>query len=89
VKLDLFADGITNISIVAGVVRLDFHVMRPKGQQANGAAGEAERESHLSVNLPLSGFVGSINMLQRVLNELIQRGVVSSSRPEDAPPPGA
>ena len=89
-KLDLFADGITNISIAAGVVRIDFYVVRPKEQQTNGGAGETERDTHLSVNLPLPGFVGSINILQRVLNELIQRGVVSSGHPsEDAPLPGA
>jgi hypothetical protein len=80
-KLDLFADGIANLSISAGVVRIDFYVVRPKGQQVTeGGAGEVERDIHLSVNLPLPGFVGSINILQRVLNELIQRGVVSTGQ---------
>jgi len=30
-KFDLFADGIANVSITAGVVRIDFYVMRPAG----------------------------------------------------------
>lgn len=88
-KLDLFADGITNISIVAGVVRIDFYVVRPKGQPTDGATSETERDTHLSINLPLPGFVSSINILQRVLNELLQRGVVSGRPPEDLPRPDA
>jgi hypothetical protein len=81
-KFDLFADGIANLSIATGVVRIDFYVVRPQGQNTSGSgASEDERDIHLSVNLPLPGFVGSINMLQRVMSELIQRGVVSASRP--------
>jgi hypothetical protein len=30
-----------------------------------------------SVNLPLPGFVGSINVPERIMNELIQRGVIA------------
>ena len=88
-KLDLFADGIANLSITAGVVRIDFHGVRARGQQADGSvAGEAERDIHLSVNLPLPGFVGAINLLQRVINELVQRGIVSAGpAPEPTPPP--
>jgi hypothetical protein len=88
--LDLFADGIANLSIAAGVVRIDFYVVRRRGQQADsGGAGEAERDLHLSVNLPLPGFVGSINMLQQVISELVQRGVIAQSPPEPTPPSAA
>ena len=87
-KLDLFADGIANLSISAGVVRIDFYVIRPRGQQRNGDGGsEAERDIHLSVNLPLPGFVGSINLLQRVINELVQRGIVTAGQPSEPTPP--
>jgi len=53
----------------------------------DGGFGEEERDIHLSINRPLPGFVGSINMLQRAMNALVQRGVASAGRPaEDAPP---
>ena len=85
-KLDLFADGIANLSVSAGVVRIDFYVIRPRGQQGGGD-GEVERDIHLSVNLPLPGFVGSINLLQRVINELVQRGIVTAGPPSEPTPP--
>lgn len=80
-KFDLFADGIANVSIVHGVVRIDFYIGRPTAQPAGSdGAADGDRETHLSVNLPLSTFVSSMNVLQRVMAQLVARGVVSAER---------
>lgn len=80
-RADLFADGINNVSVANGVVRIDFYVARPAGQKMNGAGGpETEREVHLSVNLPLPTFVSSMDVLQQVIRQLVERGVVMVAR---------
>jgi hypothetical protein len=90
VRSDLFADGIANVSMANGVIRIDFYVARPTAQRTNGAGAiETEREVHLSVNLPLPTFVSSMNVLQRLIGQLVERGVVTAARPpgqEPAPP---
>jgi hypothetical protein len=85
-KLDYFADGIANVSITAGVVRIDFYVTHP-GTEANAAEGQ--RDIHLSVNLPLTTFVNSMNVLERVMGQLIERGVVTANRPGEPRTPPA
>lgn len=90
-KLDLFADGVDNVTIANGVVRVDFYIGRAAKQPSEpGGKADGKRETHLSVNLPLSTFVNSMNVLQRVMAQLVARGVVSAERtPQQADPPGA
>jgi hypothetical protein len=42
-----------------------------------------------SVNLPLPGFVGSTNVPERIMNELIQRGVITAGRQAEPLPPAS
>jgi len=57
-------------------------------RQQENAAGQAKRDIDRSANVPLPGFVGSINVRERVMNELVQRGVITAGRQaEPLPPP--
>jgi hypothetical protein len=85
VKLDIFADGIANVSVGTGVVRIDFFVARAEGPPAApGDTSNMRRDVHLSVNVPLPTFVNSMNVLQALMNQLIQDGVVHSGQGEPA-----
>ena len=76
----LFADGIANVSVGSGVVRIDFFVSRPTGPApAPGDSGEARREQHMTVSMPLPSFVNSMNVLQALMNQLMNDGLVTAN----------
>ena len=66
----VFADGIANVSVTGGVVRIDFDRL------AVGACEAGLREHCLRLVIPLEGFVQACNTLEQVVRELQTRGVL-------------
>lgn len=69
----IYADQMTNISIQAGIVRLELAVVDelPKGQ---GDTIKMRISHHLV--LPLDAFVKAFEIQQTVMNKLVQDGVL-------------
>jgi hypothetical protein len=82
-NLDLFANRINRVFFGAGVVRIEFCVLRPdeKGEVSPDTAIEAE-DVHFTVTLPLGGYVRSVAELRKFTQELQAKGVLK------APPEG-
>ncbi len=70
---DLFADVISNISIVSGVVRIDF--MRMKHFDAGTKQAQFELSHRLA--MPLDGFLRSVELQEGIKAQLIKDGVVT------------
>lgn len=69
---DVFADVMGEIHLIGGVVRIDLVQLRPKRGEA-GTTGEFERR----LMMPLDGFLTSFGAMERVVNQLVERGVVT------------
>lgn len=80
-----FCDGLKEITILNGVVRLEFHRLQATG--APGPNREVQPITELVVALPAQGFVPAIAMMERVRDELIKQGAVRPQPSgEDRPP---
>lgn len=67
-------DGLHDVSILSGVVRLDFFHFAP-GEP--GADGKPEREHALRLCMSPEAFVQTCSTLDRVVRELESRGLVA------------
>jgi hypothetical protein len=75
-----FADGIADIAVVGGIVRIEFFMMTPDRATAP-AAGESptlQRVRTMTVAIPLAGFAGSLNMFDGLRQRLIADGVLKT-----------
>lgn len=70
----VFCDGLQDVSIVSGVVRLDY-VHHVPG--APGPDGKPRKEHALRVCMSPEAFVQSYAVLERVMQELASRGLVT------------
>ena len=69
----IFADGVANVTMTSGVLRIDFD--RVAAGRADG--GEPPpREPALRLLMPLEGFVQAMATLERVIAEMERRGLV-------------
>ena len=82
----VYCDGLQDVSIVSGVVRVDFFHYAPG---APGADGKPRREHAMRVCMSPDAFVQSYSVLDRVVRELENRGMVSrrNGAGQDAPAP--
>lgn len=72
-KSHLYADGVENISLIEGMVRLDlFHYEAPAE-----AGAAAARVADTQLILPPAAFLRAFESMQRFVNELERKGVVS------------
>ena len=83
-KQYIYADGVENVSLAGGMVRLDlFHY--------DGAPAEGQRELPHAVTqqlvLPAAAFMRSFESMQRFVAELEKNGVVHRNAPVSAPSP--
>ena len=77
-----FCDGLQEITILNGVVRLEFHRL-----QASGAAPSSRSVApvtELILALPAQGFVQAVGMLERLRDELVKQGLVKAQAAETA-----
>lgn len=72
-----FADRIRRIDLLNGVVRIEFGLLEPQG---NDQQAPTNLEPAHVVCLPLEGFVQSASLIQGVLRQMVDRGIL---RPAD------
>lgn len=78
---ELFADRFGDISVTGSTIRIDLVSLSPTERDENGQPRPRFRQR---VVLPLEGFLQSHEMMQRMLDILIQRGVIQrSAEPAD------
>lgn len=69
-----FCDGLQEITILNGVVRLEFHRLHASG--APPASRSVAPVSEVVLALPAQGFVQAVAMLERLRDELVKQGLV-------------
>ena len=80
-----FCDGLKEVSVVNGVVRLEFH--RLEAVQRGGNR-ELQPISEFTMALPLQGFMQALGVLENVRARFAEQGLIQSpGSPEGAPPP--
>lgn len=83
-KLDLFANRIEKVYFSAGVVRIDFCVLKPDAQgEVSPDTPVAPEDIHFSVTLPLGGFSRSMGELRKFAQELQSKGIIKKPQEED------
>ncbi len=80
-----FCDGLKEVTVVNGVVRLEFH--RLEAVQRGGNR-ELQPVVEFTVALPVQGFMQAIGVLQNVRDRFVEQGVVApAGSPDGEAPP--
>ena len=80
-----FCDGLKEVSVVNGVVRLEFH--RLEAVQRGGNR-ELQPTAEFTIALPLQGFMQALGVLENVRGRFAEQGLLSPpGSPEGSPPP--
>jgi hypothetical protein len=83
-----FCDGLKEVSVVNGVVRLEFH--RLEAVQRGGNR-ELQPISEFTIALPLQGFLQALGVLESVRQRFVEQGLIPAPGSPEAgtPPPSA
>jgi hypothetical protein len=73
-----FCDGLREVTVVNGVVRLEFHRLEAVQRGQNR---ELQPVVEFSVALPVQGFMQALGVLENVRQRFVEQGLI--------PPPGA
>ena len=73
-KKEIFADGIGQIHMIAGMVRYDFITLQP-GEEGK----EPTPESKVRLIMPIQGFLSAFNTMQQLIDKLMEAGVISKN----------
>jgi hypothetical protein len=73
-----FADIIGNISLSAGVVRIDL--LQAKASTKNTESTELEKVGQLFI--PIEGFLKSLEIQESMKQQMIERGILKPSKDE-------
>ena len=76
-KTEIFADGIGQIHFAGNMVRFDFVTLQPSDE---GKAPVAE--SKIRVIMPPQGFLGAFDSMQKLINKLVEAGVLKKNEPQ-------
>jgi hypothetical protein len=80
-----FCDGLKEVTVVNGVVRLEFH--RLEAVQRGGNR-ELQPIAEFSVALPVQGFMQALSVLENVRARFTEQGLLGpSGSPEGGAPP--
>jgi hypothetical protein len=81
-----FCDGLKEVTVVNGVVRLEFHRLEAVQRGQNR---ELSPVTEFIVALPLQGFVHALGVLENVRSQFAAQGLINPSGSPDggAPPP--
>jgi hypothetical protein len=74
-RQSIFVDGVAEVAVIGGVVRIDFFSLAPNRDGAGNGSGMV-RVPVVTVAMPLSGFAGSMEALENVRAKMIADGVV-------------
>ena len=83
---ELYADGVGQITVGGGVVRIDLVSLSPTECDANNKPKSTFRQRLI---FPVEGFANSVEVMQKALRGLVDAGVIQRGRPnvERAPRP--
>ena len=82
-----FCDGLREVSIVNGVVRLEFHRLEAVQRGQNR---ELQPVAEFTLALPVQGFVQALGVLESVRQRFVEQGLIpppGSPEPDPPPPP--
>ena len=79
-----FCDGLREVTVVNGVVRLEFH--RLEAVQRGGNR-ELQPISEFTIALPLQGFMQALGVLENVRDRFAEQGLIGAAEGNTAPPP--
>jgi hypothetical protein len=79
-----FCDGLKEVSIVNGVVRLEFHRLEPVQRGANR---ELQSITEFRIALPVQGFMQALGVLENVRDRFAEQGLIGAAEGNTAPPP--
>ena len=70
---NIYADGVANVSLIDGVVRMDLVcILKMEGDKANvGAVG--------TVNMSIPAFLRTYEQLGQVINRMVEQGVLKKN----------
>ncbi len=75
-KKEIFADGIGQIHFAGGMIRFDFVTLQPEED------GKAPVPSaNIRIIMPPQGFLGAFNSMQRLIDKLVESGVLKKNSP--------
>ena len=83
-KKEIYADGIGQIHFAAGMVRFDFVTLQP---EEDGKAPIPQ--SNIRIIMPPQGFLGAYNSMQKLIDKLVDNGILQRTAPAAAPAPAA
>jgi hypothetical protein len=79
----IFSDGVADVTVIGGVVRIEFFTLiREPGAQKRSPGGEAppmQRRHEVTIAMPIPAFSGSFNVLEEVRKALLSEGVIQST----------
>jgi hypothetical protein len=76
----LFCDGLKEVTLLNGVVRLEFH--RLEGGGLPGGDRDLQPRTELVLAIPAQGFVQALALLDQVREGLIKDGVIRPPTPD-------
>ena len=71
-----FCDGLREVTVVNGVVRLEFHRLEPVQRGGNR---ELQSITEFTIALPLQGFVQALGVLENVRARFAEQGLIGAS----------
>jgi len=77
----IFVDQFIDIAVTSGVVRIDLAALSPTEK---GADGKPALHFTQRIIMPIEGFLKSEGMIQRMIDVLVDRGVVTRNAPVKA-----
>ncbi len=86
----VFADGISDIMIINGAVRIEFFAFAPERAEPGKPldASNMRRTRAASLVMPLAGFAGSLKVIEDVKQKLLAEGVIKATSEQPAAPAG-
>ena len=81
-----FCDGLKEVTVVNGVVRLEFHRLEAVQRGPNR---ELQPIAEFTIALPMQGFMQALGVLENVPSQFAAQGLISPSGSPDGgvPPP--
>ena len=80
-----FCDGLREVTVVNGVVRLEFHRLEAVHRGGNR---ELQPISEFTIALPLQGFLQALGVLESVRQRFVEQGLIPpADSAEGTPPP--
>lgn len=79
-----FCDGLKEVTVLNGVVRLEFHRLEAVQRGANR---EVQPVTAFTIALPVQGFVHALGVLENVRQRFAEQGLLTPSPDGGSPPP--